>query len=95
MIRAIRIHPDDNVATLVEPAPAGESIQVSGAGEALTVTAVEAVPRGHKVALAPIGAGGLVTKYGETIGRATAGIAPGACVHAHNLEGLRGRKEER
>lgn len=42
------------------------------------------VPFGHKVALAPIGAGGAVIKYGVAIGQASTAIAAGEHVHVHN-----------
>lgn len=41
-------------------------------------------PAGHKVARAPIAIGSAVIKYGQTIGYATADIAPGDHVHSHN-----------
>ena len=50
---------------------------------------------GHKVALRTIAAGEPVTKYGETIGRATQAIGPGDHVHLHNLESMRGRGDLR
>ena len=92
MIQAIQIHKDDNVATVVQPAAPGDAVQVTGAGETRTIAAAEAIPQGHKIALAAITAGEHVIKYGEVIGRATAAIVVGACVHSHNMEGLRGRK---
>src|SRR3546814_12030024 len=58
-------------------------------GEALfadrDIRAAVAVERGHKIALAPIARGEAVTKYGFSIGTATADIAPGEHVHSHNL----------
>ena len=62
MLDFIRIHPADNVAVALRPAPAGTAF----AG----VTAAEDIPQGHKMALAPIAAGGAVVKYGVPIGRA-------------------------
>lgn len=53
------------------------------AGE--TVTTVEAIPSGHKIATAQIAVGDPVRKYGQVIGVATAPIAKGAHVHVHNL----------
>ncbi len=94
MPRAIRIDRSDTVATAVEAVAAGETVTITGAGETVSLVAAEAVPQGHKLALAAIAAGDRVMKYGEVIGRATAAIAPGAHVHSHNLEGLRGRKGE-
>jgi altronate dehydratase small subunit len=89
--RAILMHPQDNVATSVEEIQSGDPVEVSGGGENRTVTAVEAVPFGFKIALEEIPAGALLVKYGETIGKAGRKILKGAMVHVHNLEGTRAR----
>ena len=44
------------------------------------------VPIGHKVALADIGKGDTVVKYGQDIGKAVAAIKKGEHVHVHNLK---------
>ena len=49
------------------------------------LTLREAVPLGHKVALADLATGDTVLKYGEDIGRIVAPVARGAHVHVHNL----------
>ena len=77
----LRIHPRDNVAVALSPVAAGERVRVEGR----EVTALEDIPQGHKLALAPIAAGDEVIKYGCPIGRAKRDIAPGAWVHSHNL----------
>ncbi|MFM2089730.1 MAG: hypothetical protein RLZZ127_219 [Planctomycetota bacterium] len=74
----LRIHPHDDVAVALADLPPGAEI-----GPGLRVR--EPVPRGHKVALHDIAAGNRVVKYGYPIGTATAAIAGGAHVHAHNL----------
>lgn len=74
---AIRIHPSDDVAVALVPIAPG--------GEALGVTAREAIPAGHKMALRDIREGQNVLKYGMPIGRATRDIPRGAWVHTHNL----------
>jgi len=51
------------------------------------------VPRGHKIALRAVPAGAEVHKYGQVIGVATAGIAPGDHVHTHNLGFEEGTRE--
>ena len=78
---AVRIDPSDNVATLLADAAAGEAVVADGA----PVTAATAIPRGHKIALAPIAPGDAVIKYGFPIGRATASIAAGEHVHSDNV----------
>jgi altronate hydrolase len=51
-----------------------------------TLTLARPVPRGHKLAVAPVPTGSPVHKYGQIIGYAATGIAPGDHVHTHNLE---------
>jgi len=89
--RALIMHPNDNVATAVEEIIAGEKVAVPLAGNFLTLIAAEAIPFGFKLALQEIPQGEIIRKYGETIGRASMGIAEGAMVHIHNLEGTRAR----
>jgi altronate hydrolase len=75
------LHPADNVGVAARNLPAGAQIAAGGH----RVSLGEAVGLGHKIALAPIGRGQRVYKYGQTIGFATADIAPGDWVHSHNL----------
>jgi altronate dehydratase len=91
MKRCFLIHPCDNVATLVEDADR-ERLLVVGAPTGATVAAVQAIPLGHKVALAGIEPDGEIVKYGVVIGLATRPIAPGEWVHLHNC---RSRLDER
>jgi len=84
---AIVISGADNVATALEAIDAGRTIQAG----ASTVTAAEAIPRGHKIALRDIRAGDRVVKYGSAIGTASSNIAAGAHVHTHNVASARGR----
>ena len=90
MARAIVIDKRDNVATLLTDARKGEVVELHGAVSG-RVTAAEDVPRGHKVAIAPIPKGSYVVKYGEVIGVATRDIAVGEHVHVHNVDSLRGK----
>jgi altronate dehydratase len=84
---AIVISPTDNVATALEPLDAGQTI-LAGAS---AVAVIEAIPRGHKVALRTIREGEVVVKYGSAIGHASADIAAGTHVHTHNVASDRGR----
>jgi altronate hydrolase len=68
---------EDNVVVAVDPILAGTA--VAGA------TAGERIPRGHKMATAPIGEGAPVRKYGQIIGFAARAITPGEWVHEHNV----------
>ena len=84
---ALVINERDNVATALEPLEAGVAVNAGG----MTVTVVERIPRGHKVALRAIASGEAVVKYGSPIGTATEPIVAGAHVHTHNVASARGR----
>jgi altronate hydrolase len=85
-VLAIRVHGRDNVAVVAADVQVGDFVRL---GDGSEVAAVEAIPRGSKVALSPIASGGAVIRYGEEIGRATKDIAAGEYVHTHNLAGGR------
>ena len=87
MTAAIVISADDNVATALEAIEPGQTVRAGTA----TVTAAEAIPRGHKIALRAIATGDRVIKYGSPIGTASREIAAGAHVHTHNVASARGR----
>ena len=76
----------DNVATALEALESGQII----AGP-VPFTVCEPIPRGHKVSMRAIPAGGSVIKYGNPIGVATTAIPPGVHVHTHNVASTRGR----
>jgi altronate hydrolase len=84
---ALVIAARDNVATALEPLDAGRTLSI---GEA-TITLVDPIPRGHKLALRAIRSGEAIVKYGSPIGTATCDIACGAHVHIHNVASTRGR----
>jgi altronate dehydratase len=86
-VTAIVISADDNVATTLEAIEPGQTVRAGGSD----VTATEAIPRGHKIALRAIPAGDRVIKYGSPIGTASRAIAAGAHVHTHNVASARGR----
>jgi altronate dehydratase small subunit len=81
--RCFQIHPQDNVATLVDDGLAG-AIEIIGAARG-EVVATETISRGHKMAQTDIAAGAAVVKFGVRIGHARKPIARGAWVHLHNL----------
>lgn len=83
MASALCVNLADNVATLLADA-AGESINLLGLPQAASIDSVEAISRGHKVAIQPFAVGDAVIKFGVPIGHATAPIAAGAWVHTHN-----------
>ena len=78
---ALRVHPQDDVLVALRDLQPGETVRSSS--EVLVTRSH--VPRGHKVAVAPIAAGSVVQKFGWPIGRATCDISQGEHVHTHNL----------
>ena len=78
MRKSVRLNARDNVAVAREALNPGERL----VDEAVTVA--DAVPRGHKVAVAAIAEGEPIRKYDQIIGFAAAPIAPGGHVHVHN-----------
>jgi len=79
--RAVRVHDDDDVAVALRPLEAGEQVHVGG----ISITLIEPIGAGHKIALHDIDADDTVHKYGVPIGRATTSISAGAGIHSHNL----------
>ena len=77
----------DNVVTCCEAVEIGDAISVKG----ISVSAVQAIPIYHKMAVSAVKAGEQVFKYGQPIGIASKDILPGEHVHIHNLESDRGR----
>ncbi|WP_340107232.1 UxaA family hydrolase [Pikeienuella sp. HZG-20] len=90
MTRAIVLHPDDNVATLIDQASKGASAELRGERTG-AVELRDDIPYGHKCAVVALSVGDDILKYGQVIGRATADIAIGDHVHTHNVEALRAR----
>jgi len=78
---AIHLHPADNVAVARVPISPGTALVVDG----VRVVARDAIPAGHKVAVAAIQPGEIVLRYGQPIGRAREPVPPGGHVHTHNL----------
>lgn len=91
---ALVVDEKDDVATLIRDGAAQETIKYWLSGKMQTVTLIDDIPFGHKVALRLVEIGTSVRKYGEVIGRATANIPTGAHVHVHNIEGIRGRGDQ-
>lgn len=85
---AIAVHPDDNVATLIDPVSSPEGTEVILGSARSLLRASAPIPSGHKIALRDIPQGQPVIKFGQRIGRATAPIRAGDHVHVHNLAGF-------
>lgn len=90
MSNALRIHPQDNVVTVLHDIESGSSIDIGDGALSEPVVVREEIPFGHKVAIRTIASGEHVIKYGASIGVAVADILPGEHVHLHNLRSVRG-----
>ncbi len=92
-LRALILHPDDNVANLIGAGSKGESVQCTIEGQTKTtkIALLDDIPANHKFARVNIEAGEPIIKYGLSIGRASRSIKAGQYVHIHNIESNRGR----
>lgn len=88
MDRYIQIHPNDNVAVALTDLPAGEVLHLSGRD----VTLREAIPVGHKIALADLNEQDQVIKYGYPIGHVIRRVQSGEWINEQilktSLEGI-------
>jgi len=81
--------PKDNVGVVVvEGLTAGTEMVgvITETDSELSVTALNDIPIGHKVALSDLSTGDTVVKYGEDIGRMVGEARKGGHVHTHNLK---------
>ena len=78
----------DNVGVAVVDVEAGQTVAGTSLdrGQSLQITARQAIPLGHKLALKDLKVGDTVIKYGEDIGKVVADIRAGEHVHVHNLK---------
>ena len=81
---AIILSGKDNVATALVDMPAGDYMSNSGENQT-TITVLEDISAGFKLALSDIRKAEPVYKYGYVIGLAKIDIKKGHCVHVHNL----------
>lgn len=88
MKRAIRMNKIDHVATLLDDASTGDEVGVHDPENRLlySLTCMEDVPFGNKIALCDLAAGDLLVKYGAVVGLVTHDIKCGHLVHVHNVK---------
>ncbi|MBC6405597.1 MAG: UxaA family hydrolase [Rhodospirillales bacterium] len=55
-------------------------------GKSVTMTALAAIPLGHKIALRDFKQGDTVLKYGHDIGKIVADAKAGDHIHVHNMK---------
>lgn len=78
MALIVKINDADNVAIAIRDIPAGTPVMEG-------LTAREAIPQAHKIALTDISAGGAVIRYGVTLGYAKQEIPRGSWINEHML----------
>lgn len=76
--RSVRLHESDKLVVAVDPIMPGSVLY--------GVTAKDRVPRGHKMAIAPLAQGEAILKFGQIIGFASKAVEPGEWLHEHNIE---------
>ena len=75
--RTLRLNAKDNVLVAVDVIEPGTVLSDG-------TTALQRVPKGHKIAVAPIAVEEPIVKFGQIIGFASEPILPGAHIHSHN-----------
>jgi len=75
----VQLHPSDPVVVVLRDFAPGEAVGIG------SVQTQGPIPKGHKIAVAPLRKNQPVLKFGQVIGVATRDIAPGEHVHTHNL----------
>ena len=79
---------DSAGVVVVEGVAAGQQLSgwIMDQDKDLTVTALSAIPIGHKLAIKELKADDTVIKYGVDIGRTVAPIKVGEHLHVHNVK---------
>lgn len=80
--KLIKIHEKDNVAVSLTNISKGETVTLGD----FTVTALEDIDKGHKIAFTDIGEGENIIKYGFPIGHTTRAIKAGEFIHTNNIK---------
>ncbi|MDD4569754.1 MAG: altronate dehydratase family protein [Tepidanaerobacteraceae bacterium] len=78
----LKIHERDNVAVAIDKINKGETVKTGS----VSITALDQIDKGHKIALVDIKQGEDVIKYGFPIGHVTTDIKSGEWVHSHNVK---------
>lgn len=81
-----KIHPSDNVATVLQDVAEGTELQILGGSPTDLIRSINSIPHGHKIALQPIPTNHPIVKFGVTIGQASVFIQTGQWVHLHNCQ---------
>ena len=85
MINGILLNEADNVVTVTQEVPKGDTVFYQDGSILRDTQAVETIPEFHKIAVRNIPKGADVVKYGERIGYASKDIVQGQHVHTQNV----------
>ena len=89
MIHCVLHDPKDSVAVVVvEGVKAGSTLTglILDEDRTITLSCVQDIPIGHKVALKDMAVGDTVIKYGIDIGKVVQPIKTGQHAHVHNIK---------
>ena len=90
MRKVLILDPRDNIAVALVDFNEGDIIEQDD----FTITVLNRIPRGHKIASRSIVKNEGIIKYGERMGHAVTEIARGEHVHTHNILGDRLSSEQ-
>lgn len=85
MINGILLNEADNVVTVTQEVPKGDTVFYQDGSILRDTQAVETIPEFHKIAVRNIPKGADIVKYGERIGYASKDIVQGQHVHTQNV----------
>jgi (2R)-sulfolactate sulfo-lyase subunit alpha len=83
---------DDVAVAVRDTGPGAASAAYLDSGDRFGITAQDAIPLGHKIALRDLGEHADVLEYGVLIGLTRGPVAAGELVHTHNLRSARWQK---
>ncbi len=83
---------DDVAVAVRDTGPGAASAAYLDSGDRFGITARDAIPLGHKIALRDLGEHADVLEYGVLIGLTRGPVAAGELVHTHNLRSARWQK---
>lgn len=90
-MKAIKLSPTDNIATLLGDVEKNESVEIISADNQVIaeINALQKITFGNKIALCNIVSGEHILKCGHTIGKSIVEIPLGQLVHVQNVRSER------
>lgn len=84
-IDALVLNRADNIAVCLHDIPASTEILVKNNQDTFVMKTVDAISRGHKIAIQDMTKGEKIIKYSENIGVITKDVRKGSHIHIHNI----------